>query len=116
MESLGRKRILSRIMLKRLVQTTKSNPFMAARELKKELNVTASVEAIRRKLKVNNLNAYSSRSFPPSMLQNGCRSQMHMYIGPSKCGGTCYGRISPKRFFLVETVPDLLSASHLIVN
>ena len=50
------------------------------------------------------------------MLQNGCCSQKQMQISPRKSGGTCYGQMSPKVFFLVERVSDLLFASHLIVN
>lgn len=63
-ESRGRKRVLSPLIVKRLVRTTKANPFMTATELKKTLDVPASVETIRRRLRDNSLNACSPRKVP----------------------------------------------------
>ena len=45
-ESRGRKRIFSLLILKCLIRTTKNKPFMPAKELRKELNAPASVETI----------------------------------------------------------------------
>lgn len=63
-ESRGRKRVLSPLIVKRLVRTSKANPFMTATELKKTLDVPASVETIRRRLRDNSLNACSPRKVP----------------------------------------------------
>ena len=99
-------------MLKRLVRLTKSNPFLPATELKKELDVRSSVE---------NYSSQAMTLVVPekwhilslSMLQNDCRSQKHI---PRKSGKTCYGEMSSKLYFLVDNFPYLLFAGHLIVN
>ena len=58
--SRGRKRIWSPLMLKRLVRTTKSNSFMSAMALRKELDLPACEKTIRCRLRGDNLNACSS--------------------------------------------------------
>lgn len=63
-EKRGRKRVLSPLMVKRLVREAKKDPFKPATELKKELTVAASVETIRRRLRDNKLNACSPRKVP----------------------------------------------------
>lgn len=63
-EKRGRKRVLSPLMVNRLVRHCKKGPFIPATELKKELNITASVETIRRRLRDNNLNACCPRKVP----------------------------------------------------
>lgn len=63
-ESRGRKRILSPLMVKRLVRTSKKDPFMPATELKNALDLPVSVETVRRRLRESNLNACSPRKVP----------------------------------------------------
>lgn len=63
-ENRGRKKVLSPLMVNRLVRESKKDPFKPATELKKELNITASVETVRRRLRDNNLNACSPRKVP----------------------------------------------------
>ena len=48
-------------MLKRSIRTTNSNLFMPAKEFIKELDVPASVETIRRRLRDNNISSCSFR-------------------------------------------------------
>ena len=63
-ESRGRKPVMSPLLVKRLCRQSKKEPFKPATELKKDLNIAASVETIRARLRENNLKACSPRKVP----------------------------------------------------
>ena len=55
---------MSPLLVKRLCRQSKKEPFKPATELKKDLNVAASVETIHARLRGNNLKACSPRKVP----------------------------------------------------
>ena len=55
---------MSPLLVKRLCRQSKQEPFKPAMELKKDLNIAASVETIRDRLRENNLKACSPRKVP----------------------------------------------------
>lgn len=63
-ETRGRKKVLSPKSVRRIVRCSKALPHLPATEIKKELNLNASVETFRRILRRNNLNARSPRKVP----------------------------------------------------
>ena len=58
-ETRGRKRILTQHHVNRLVSESKKYPFKAATDLKKDLNITATVQTVRTYLREHNLKARS---------------------------------------------------------
>lgn len=63
-ETRGRKPVLSKTLVRRLVRESQKNPFKPATELKKDLNITACVETVRHRLREHNLTACSPRKVP----------------------------------------------------
>ena len=63
-ETLGRKASMSKLEVKILVRQCKKEPFKPATELKKDLEITASVETVRARLREHNLKACSPRKVP----------------------------------------------------
>ena len=63
-ETRGRKRAMSNLLVKRLVRESKKDPFKPATVLKKELQIEACVETVRNRLRENNLKACSPRKVP----------------------------------------------------
>ena len=55
---------MSRLLVKRLCRQSKKEPFKAATELIKDLNIAASVETIPARLTENNLEACSTQKVP----------------------------------------------------
>ena len=60
-ETQGRKPVMSPLLLKRLCRQSKNQPFKPATELKKDINIAASVESSRARRRENNLKAGSLR-------------------------------------------------------
>ena len=63
-ESRGRKPVMLPLLVKRLCRQSKKDPFKPATELKIDLNIAASVETIRDRIRENNLKACSPRKVP----------------------------------------------------
>lgn len=63
-ETRGRKPALTNLEVNRLVRQCKKDPLKPATDLKKGLQIAASVETVGKHLGLNNLNAYSPRKVP----------------------------------------------------
>lgn len=63
-ETRGRKPILTEKWVNRIVRFSRNHPFIPATEIKKELNVPASIRTIRNRLIDNQLKARSTRKVP----------------------------------------------------
>lgn len=63
-ETRGRKPAMSPHLIKRVVRLAKQEPFKSAVQLKSELDVSASVETVRRRLREDHLNARRPRKVP----------------------------------------------------
>ncbi|XP_061386340.1 uncharacterized protein LOC133321260 [Musca vetustissima] len=63
-ETRGRKRVISYLLTKRLFRQAKKEPFKPATELKKELNIPATVQTVRHYLRINGLKSCSPRKVP----------------------------------------------------
>ena len=60
-ESRRQKPVMSPLLVKRLCRQRKHEPFQPETELKNDLNIAASVETIRARIRENNLKASSPR-------------------------------------------------------
>ena len=60
-QSRGRKPVMSPLVVKRLCRQCEKEPLKLATELKNDLNIAASVETIRARIRENNLKASSPR-------------------------------------------------------
>lgn len=63
-ETRGRRPAMTAKLIKRVVRFSKNNPFAPATKIKSELELEASVETIRRRLREHNLAAHSPRKVP----------------------------------------------------
>jgi len=112
-ETRGRKPSMSNVEIKRLVRQSKKEPFKPATELKKELQIAASVETVRKRLRQNHLIACSPRKVPLLTVKHVA---MYTRTRLRRSGATFCGQMRAKLCCLVGKALGLMFGVHHKLN